>query len=68
MIVVLSPARQATGNDDRGSAVDLDDAKAKFKRAWARIRTRLTDDDIAAAHEIAEASAEALARYETRRR
>jgi hypothetical protein len=34
----------------------------------ARIRARLTDDDIAAAHEIAEAGAEALARYETRRR
>jgi hypothetical protein len=55
-------------SDDRGTGVDLDDAKAKFKIAWARIRAGLTDDDIAAAHEIAEASAEALAQYETRRR
>ena len=52
------------GSDDRGTGVDLDDAKAKFKEAWARIRAGLTDDDIAAAHQIAEASAAALARYD----
>ena len=52
------------GSDDRGAGVDLDDAKAKFKEAWARIRAGLTDDDIAAAHQIAEASAAALARYD----
>ena len=51
------------GSDDRGSAVDLDDAKAKFKAAWARIRASLTEQDITDAHRIAEISAEVLARY-----
>jgi hypothetical protein len=51
------------GSDDRGSAADLDDAKAKFRAAWARIRASLTEADIADAHGIAEISAEALARY-----
>ena len=35
------------GGDDRGSAGDLVDAKAKFKEAWARIRASPTDQDIA---------------------
>jgi hypothetical protein len=55
------------GSEDRGTGVDLDDAKAKFKDAWAPIRAGLTDVDIETAHEIAEASAEALARYDARR-
>jgi hypothetical protein len=55
------------GSDDRGTGVDLDDAKAKFKDAWARIRASLTEADIAAAHRIANTSAEALARFEKRK-
>jgi hypothetical protein len=56
------------GSGHRGSAADLDNAKAKFKAAWARIRASLTDADIAAAYRIAQASAEALARYGRRSR
>jgi hypothetical protein len=41
------------GSDNRGTDVDLDDAKAKFKDAWGRIRASLTDADIADAHWIA---------------
>jgi hypothetical protein len=52
------------GNDDRGSATDLADAKARFKEAWTRIRASLTDQDIADAQQIAAVSAEALARYD----
>jgi hypothetical protein len=55
------------GSDDRGNGVGLGDAKAKFRDAWARIRASLTDQDIADARKIAEASAEALARYDARR-
>jgi hypothetical protein len=55
------------GSDDRGTGVDLDDAKARFREAWARLRANLTDQDITDAREIAEASAEALARYERRK-
>jgi hypothetical protein len=51
----------ASGN---GTGIDLDDCKAQFKVAWERIRARLTDADIAKAHEYADASAEALARYD----
>jgi hypothetical protein len=54
------------GSDDRGSATDLADAKAKFKAAWARIRASLTDQDIADAQQIAAVSAKALARYDRR--
>jgi hypothetical protein len=54
------------GSDDRGSAGDLIDAKAKFKEAWARIRASLTDQDIADAQQIAAVSAKALARYDRR--
>jgi hypothetical protein len=54
------------GGDDRGSAGDLVDAKAKFKEAWTRIRASLTDQDIADAQQIAATSAEALARYDRR--
>jgi hypothetical protein len=50
--------------DDRGSGHDLDDAKAKFREAWARIRAGLTELDIARARHYAEASREALARYD----
>jgi hypothetical protein len=52
------------GSDERGTGVDLDDAKAKFKDAWARIRASLTEAEIAHAHRVAEISAEALARYD----
>jgi hypothetical protein len=55
------------GSDDRGTGVDLDDTKARFREAWARIRTSLTEADIAAAHQIAKASAAALARYDRNR-
>jgi hypothetical protein len=54
------------GSDDRGSAGDLIDAKAKSKEAWARIRASLTDQDIADAQQIAAVSAKALARYDRR--
>ena len=49
--------------DDSGNNHDLDDAKAKVREAWARIRAGLTDLDIARARHYAEASREALARY-----
>jgi hypothetical protein len=42
-------------------------AKAAFKTAWATLRAELTEADIALAHEITEASTEALARYQRRR-
>ena len=51
------------GDDDRGNAANLVDAKARSKNAWARIRASLTDQDIADAKQIAALSAEALARY-----
>ena len=35
--------------DDGGTGHDLDDAKAKFREAWARIRAGLTELDIARA-------------------
>jgi hypothetical protein len=41
-----------------------DDAKARFRTVWAGVRAGLTDNDIAKAHRYAEASAEALARYD----
>jgi hypothetical protein len=50
--------------DDSGTGHDLDDAKAKFREAWARIRAGLTELDIARARHYAEASREALARYD----
>jgi hypothetical protein len=54
------------GDDDRGNAANLVDAKARSKNAWARIRASLTDQDIADAKQIAALSAEALARYDRR--
>jgi hypothetical protein len=39
--------------DDRGNAADLVDAKARFKKAWTRIRASLNDQDIADAQQIA---------------
>jgi hypothetical protein len=56
------------GNDDRGSATDLADAKAKFKAAWARIRSDLTEAEIADARRVAEISAKAVARYDRKGR
>ncbi len=56
------------GNDDRGNAVDLDDAKQQFKahgRASARACPKPTSRE---AHRIAEISAEAFARYDRKRR
>jgi hypothetical protein len=50
-----------------GTGVDLDDCKVQFKVAWSRMRAGLTDDDIASAHRYAEASREALARYDRKR-
>ena len=37
---------------DSGQGTDLEDCKAKFKAAWARIRAGLTDRDIAKAQEM----------------
>jgi hypothetical protein len=56
------PGRPQDG-DDRDSATDLANAKAKFKAAWARIRSGLTEAEIARARRVAEISAEAVARY-----
>jgi hypothetical protein len=56
------------GASANGTGVDLDDCKARFKVAWSRIRAGLTDDDIAKAHEYADASAEALAGYDRKQR
>ena len=56
-----------SSGSDSGPGVDIDDCKAEFKVAWARIRAGLTENDIAKAYEYAEASAEALARYDRKR-
>jgi hypothetical protein len=37
---------------DSGPGTDLEDCKAKFKIAWARISARLTDRNIAKAREM----------------
>ncbi len=37
---------------DSGQGIDLEDCKAKFKTAWARIHARLTDQAIATAQEL----------------
>jgi hypothetical protein len=58
---------QPSLDGDSEIGVDLDDGIVKFMIAWARIHAGLTDDDIARAHEYAEASAEALARYDRKR-
>jgi hypothetical protein len=50
-----------------GRGTDLDDCKAQFKITWVRIRAELTEADIATAVEYADASAEALARYDRKR-
>src|SRR5713101_3999079 len=39
---------------DSGQGTDLEDCKAKFKTAWARIRAGLTDWDIAKAQKCGE--------------
>jgi hypothetical protein len=57
-----------TSASDSGTGDGLDDCKAKFRAAWARIRAGLTDQDIAMAHRYSENSAAALARYDARRR
>ena len=54
------------GGGDRGNAANLVDAKARFKKAWTRIRASLTDQDIADAQQIAALNAKALARYNRR--
>jgi hypothetical protein len=38
----------------RGIGSDLDDCRAKFSIAWARIRGGITEDDISEAHRYAE--------------
>jgi hypothetical protein len=53
--------------DESGDTNSLDDAKERFRIVWAGIRAGLTDNDTARAHRYAEASAEALARYEPKR-
>ena len=52
------------GASVNGMGTDLEDCKAKFKTAWAAIRVGLSEDDIALAHEYAENSRTALARYD----
>jgi hypothetical protein len=52
------------GASANGNGTNLEDCKAKFKAAWTEIRAGLTEDDIASAHEYAENSREALARYD----
>lgn len=47
-------------SNERGVAVDLDDAKRQFKVASSRIRAGLTETDIAKERRIAEISSEAL--------
>ena len=56
------------GASANGNGVDLDDCKAKFKTAWTMIRADLSEDDIASAHQYAENSREALARYDRKQR
>ena len=60
------PGRPSSA-DDSGTGHDLDDAKAKFREGWASIRAGLTELDIARARHYAEASREALARYDRKR-
>jgi hypothetical protein len=50
--------------DESGDANGLDNAKAPFRKVWEGIRAGLTGKDIARAHRYAEASSEALARYD----
>jgi hypothetical protein len=45
---------QPSLSSDSGQGTDLEDCKAKFKTAWARIRAGLTDWDIAKAQKCAE--------------
>lgn len=47
--------------DEAGGSASLDDAKAKLREAWQRIRAGLTEADIARARGYAERSAEAMA-------
>jgi hypothetical protein len=68
VVVVLPSARPPAGQRRPGSATDLADAKAKFKAAWARIRSGLTEAEIAHARRVAEISAEAVARYDRKGR
>jgi hypothetical protein len=56
------------GASANGNGSDLEDCKAKFKAAWAAIRAGLSEDDIASAHQYAENSREALARYDRKQR
>jgi hypothetical protein len=43
---------QPSLSGDSGQGTDLEDCKAKFKGAWARVRGRLRDVDIAKAHRM----------------
>jgi hypothetical protein len=56
------------GASANGNGSDLEDCKTQFKAAWAPIRAELSEDDIASAHEYAENSREALARYDRKQR
>jgi hypothetical protein len=55
------------GGGGGGAGNDLEDCKRQFKAARATLRARLTESDIASAHEYAENSKEALARYDRKR-
>jgi len=66
MVLECLRPRQAMQGGESGTGTSL--GKAYFRTAWARIRAELTDADIATAHRYAEASAEALARYQNRQK
>jgi hypothetical protein len=57
-----------TRGGESGTGTGFGDCKRQFREAWERIRATLTDQDIARARSYAENSAEALARYDRRKR
>jgi hypothetical protein len=62
-----SYCRPPLGGGESGTGIDLYDCKARFKIAWAAIRSGRTDEELMRAFRNAEASAAALARYDRKR-
>src|ERR1700688_411919 len=54
---------QPSLSHDSGQGTDLEDCKAKFKIAWARVRAGLTDRDIAKAQRCGEGNRPETAVY-----
>jgi hypothetical protein len=54
---------QPSLSQDSGQGTDLEDCKAKFKIAWARVRAGLTDRDIAKAQRCGEGNRPETAVY-----